>query len=711
MPKTLKGLVSRHKRRFQQDGFDLDLSYISSRIIAMGFPAAKFEGVYRNHIDDVVRFLQTRHANHYKIYHLCDERDFNVYRFDGPVAKYPFSDHNAPQFEQIIALCEDVNEFLSKDPKNVVAINCKAGKGRTGVMVCACLLRLNDVIDADASLKFYAEQRTNNGKGVTIPSQKRYVHYYDTFLKSNHVYHTTPLFLTAVSICGLQFISGLVLDVHFYMFNSSHIFGSACEQSFVKSSTHHSPLQLNKMDASPELERNNSTNANANNNSNSAIHQNYATFRSPTTEPYIPSSFMYSVASLSSEPIHSDEVVIKPERKILLSGDVRVKLYARHPMFNKKICQLWFNTYFIIHGKASETNSESKVTFETDHCTCTFPSSSSSSSEAATKGGGKGKFDKSLAGYSFLKLTPDELDKPYKGKLKFLTSKCNITFYFTCPYCVEKEDNNRLPPNSHIKSTKLDLPINNSNNNNNNNLMNQQKIISPTSKRTLNSRPTSPLSHAYLLSPSSSFMKLKKVTNSNEDNHLNSLPKIHIENVSNKKSIISEQNEYTGSCRSRRHLPLPPPPNQHHRDISSEDEEDDSEAEVDDEEEEEEEHDSDIDAYIKNEISPPMTFSLSRSINSSPCLCFPIGNLSLEHEKTRELHIPPGLNHSTPSSITIPANNTTIYSNDNNKVMINSNIVEEKDKSGASVVHYFVKHHPQVRRRTSDANLNYQPFS
>nr|CAH8873140.1 unnamed protein product [Trichobilharzia regenti] len=646
MPKTLKGLVSRHKRRFQQDGFDLDLSYISSRIIAMGFPAAKFEGVYRNHIDDVVRFLQTRHANHYKIYHLCDERDFNVYRFDGPVAKYPFSDHNAPQFEQIIALCEDVNEFLSKDPKNVVAINCKAGKGRTGVMVCACLLRLNDVIDADASLKFYAEQRTNNGKGVTIPSQKRYVHYYDTFLKSNHVYHTTPLFLTAVSICGLQFISGLVLDVHFYMFNSSHIFGSACEQSFVKSSTHHSPLQLNKMDASPELERNNSTNANANNNSNSAIHQNYATFRSPTTEPYIPSSFMYSVASLSSEPIHSDEVVIKPERKILLSGDVRVKLYARHPMFNKKICQLWFNTYFIIHGKASETNSESK-----------------------------------------------------------------ITFYFTCPYCVEKEDNNRLPPNSHIKSTKLDLPINNSNNNNNNNLMNQQKIISPTSKRTLNSRPTSPLSHAYLLSPSSSFMKLKKVTNSNEDNHLNSLPKIHIENVSNKKSIISEQNEYTGSCRSRRHLPLPPPPNQHHRDISSEDEEDDSEAEVDDEEEEEEEHDSDIDAYIKNEISPPMTFSLSRSINSSPCLCFPIGNLSLEHEKTRELHIPPGLNHSTPSSITIPANNTTIYSNDNNKVMINSNIVEEKDKSGASVVHYFVKHHPQVRRRTSDANLNYQPFS
>ena len=64
------------------------------------------------------------------IFFRCNERDFNVCRFSGPVAKYPFPDHNAPQFEQIIALCEDVNEFLKLDPANVVAINCKAGKVR-----------------------------------------------------------------------------------------------------------------------------------------------------------------------------------------------------------------------------------------------------------------------------------------------------------------------------------------------------------------------------------------------------------------------------------------------------------------------------------------------------------------------------------------------------------------------------------------------------
>jgi hypothetical protein len=42
--KLARNLVSKQKRRYTQDGFDLDLSYITECIIAMGIPS---EGTVR----------------------------------------------------------------------------------------------------------------------------------------------------------------------------------------------------------------------------------------------------------------------------------------------------------------------------------------------------------------------------------------------------------------------------------------------------------------------------------------------------------------------------------------------------------------------------------------------------------------------------------------------------------------------------------------
>lgn len=181
----LRQLVSKKKRRYQEDGFDLDLSYITPRMIAMGYPSESVEGLYRNPREEVYRFLETRHKGHYHIYNLCSERNYDASKFNGAVSCFPFDDHNAPPLLMIEPFCKHVQEHLGKDPANVAVVHCKAGKGRTGVMISAWLLFSKQWSNADEALRFFAAARTEDQKGVTIPSQNRYVHYFDYSLKNS----------------------------------------------------------------------------------------------------------------------------------------------------------------------------------------------------------------------------------------------------------------------------------------------------------------------------------------------------------------------------------------------------------------------------------------------------------------------------------------------------------------------------------------------
>uniref|UniRef100_A0A3Q2YCL8 Transmembrane phosphatase with tensin homology n=1 Tax=Hippocampus comes TaxID=109280 RepID=A0A3Q2YCL8_HIPCM len=169
LEKVTRRMVSENKRRYQKDGFDLDLTYCLSCVVAS---------------QEVARFLDTKHEGHYRVYNLCSEKGYDPKFFHYRVERVFIDDHNVPSLEDMLKYTTGVREWMSADPKNVIAIHCKGGKGRTGTLVCTWLIDSDQFESAQDSLEYFGERRTDKSRsskfqGVETPSQSRYVGYYE----------------------------------------------------------------------------------------------------------------------------------------------------------------------------------------------------------------------------------------------------------------------------------------------------------------------------------------------------------------------------------------------------------------------------------------------------------------------------------------------------------------------------------------------------
>eukprot|EP00468_Gymnochlora_sp_CCMP2014_P012557 CAMPEP_0167760780 /NCGR_PEP_ID=MMETSP0110_2-20121227/11779_1 /TAXON_ID=629695 /ORGANISM="Gymnochlora sp., Strain CCMP2014" /LENGTH=570 /DNA_ID=CAMNT_0007647335 /DNA_START=670 /DNA_END=2382 /DNA_ORIENTATION=- len=221
----IRTLVSKKKNRYVQDGFDLDLSYVGDNLIAMGFPSEGIEASFRNPMNEVQKFLKFKHEGHFAVYNLCSERAYPPDKF--PIVKrFPFDDHNPCPFDVLVDFCKDVKFYLDKNPKNVAAIHCKAGKGRTGLTISAYLIYSGFKKTAQEALTFFASKRTRDGKGVTIQSQRRYVHYFEKYVSLRRKGLRPPdktLMLYEIQLKGVNKSSD---DIWFQILNKGQRFKS-----------------------------------------------------------------------------------------------------------------------------------------------------------------------------------------------------------------------------------------------------------------------------------------------------------------------------------------------------------------------------------------------------------------------------------------------------------------------------------------------------
>lgn len=162
---VLKKLVSQNRKRYRDKDFDLDLAPISQKVFAMGFPGEGMKAFYRNSLSDVIKYFAKYHNGKAKIFNLCDDEYINtnktmfpvdkqtrelfgITQTSMPVAYFPMMDHNPAQIKMIFNFCLDALVYLSSDPENVIAVHCKAGKGRTGLAIAAWMIFMESVSDA-----------------------------------------------------------------------------------------------------------------------------------------------------------------------------------------------------------------------------------------------------------------------------------------------------------------------------------------------------------------------------------------------------------------------------------------------------------------------------------------------------------------------------------------------------------------------------------
>ncbi|MCQ2816714.1 MAG: hypothetical protein MJ252_05535 [archaeon] len=200
--------VSGKKNRYIDEKYNLDLTYITPRIIAMAFPGSGIKALYRNTIDDVSTFLKDKHGDHFIILNLSGIK-YDGKKFNDNVINYDqWPDHHSPPLELLFILIEKMHSFLKVDDKNVVVVNCNAGKGRTGTLICCYLLFSGLFKKPEDAFDYYSLKRFNKGFGVTHASQKRYVNYFYDIISKRQIPLPKLRHIIRVEVSCFPFFTG-----------------------------------------------------------------------------------------------------------------------------------------------------------------------------------------------------------------------------------------------------------------------------------------------------------------------------------------------------------------------------------------------------------------------------------------------------------------------------------------------------------------------
>uniref|UniRef100_A0A8C7T8L4 Tensin 3 n=1 Tax=Oncorhynchus mykiss TaxID=8022 RepID=A0A8C7T8L4_ONCMY len=191
-----------------EEGYRIDLDYITERIITVSFPQACPDQTYLQNLRDITQMLKSKHGHNYMVINLSEKND-SLTQMNPKVLDTGWLDLLAPSMEQMYGVCKTMDNWLHSHTQHVLVMHCQGGQGRVGVMVASYIHFSSISASADLGLDHFAMRRFYNNKVSSLmnPSQKRYVWMFSSLLKGVMNMDPSPLFLLCVVLHGVPNIN------------------------------------------------------------------------------------------------------------------------------------------------------------------------------------------------------------------------------------------------------------------------------------------------------------------------------------------------------------------------------------------------------------------------------------------------------------------------------------------------------------------------
>lgn len=260
-----------------------------------------------------------------------------------------------------------MRNWLHEKKGRVVVVHCKAGKGRSGTASCSYLIS-EEGWSVHKALNRFTERRMrpNMGKGVSIPSQLRWIDYVDRWAKHGKLYVERQIEVMEVHCWGLRdgvkiSIEGFVEDGK--IIKSFHTF-SRDEREIVRGEVKTTGMAQAVHEV---MYKNGWGSAGVKKDAKSAQDS-----KNGSTSSLDKQVNLDGTSTSKESPVGTGDVVFRPSKRVVLpTNDLNLDVERRNnAAFDltmvTAVAHVWFNAYFEGNGPEQNGNADESGVFEID---------------------------------------------------------------------------------------------------------------------------------------------------------------------------------------------------------------------------------------------------------------------------------------------------------------------------------------------------------